>query len=81
MKRTSPPCLLDRFWRIRRPRHAQAAAGAIFHLAGQDLLDPAFTVLGFARTEMNDEQFREQAVAALREHVQSENEGTFKKHR
>jgi glucose-6-phosphate 1-dehydrogenase len=50
---------------------------AIFHLAGQDLLDPAFTVLGFARTEMSDEQFREQAVAALREHVQHENEGTL----
>ena len=31
---------------------------AVFHLAGQDLLDPAFTVLGFARTVMTDDQFR-----------------------
>lgn len=54
---------------------------AVFHLANQDLLDPSFTVLGFARTAMDDDKFREQAVAALREHSRAEDEGTLREDR
>ena len=78
MKRTSPPCLLVVFG-ASGDLSMRKLLPAIFHLAAQDLLDPAFTVLGFARTEMNDEQFREQAVTALREHVQSEHEAKLGK--
>lgn len=78
MKRTSPPCLLVVFG-ASGDLAMRKLLPAIFHLAEQDLLDPAFTVLGFARTEMGDDQFREQAVAALHEHVQTEKEASLHK--
>src|ERR1700676_939351 len=38
---------------------------ALFDLAWHSCLAPRFRVLGFARTEMSDEQFRKEAAEAL----------------
>jgi glucose-6-phosphate 1-dehydrogenase len=76
MKRTSPPCLLVVFG-ASGDLAMRKLLPAVFHLAGQDLLDPAFTVLGFARTVMNDDQFRQHAVEGLREHGRAEHNGTL----
>ena len=74
MKRTSPPCLLVVFG-ASGDLAMRKLLPAVFHLAGQDLLDPAFTVVGFARTVMTDEQFRQHAVEGLREHTRAEHNG------
>jgi glucose-6-phosphate 1-dehydrogenase len=74
MKRTSPPCLLVVFG-ASGDLAMRKLLPAVFHLAGQDLLDPAFTVLGFARTAMDDGQFRQHAVEGLREHGRVEHNG------
>ena len=74
MKRTSPPCLLVVFG-ASGDLAMRKLLPAVFHLAGQDLLDPAFTVLGFARTVMTDDQFRQHAVEGLREHSRAEHNG------
>jgi glucose-6-phosphate 1-dehydrogenase len=50
---------------------------ALYHLADQNLLPPNFTLVGFARTEYTDDQFRELAregiidygIAGIDEHV------------
>jgi len=54
---------------------------ALFHLAGQDLLNANFTILGFARTPMDDAQFRAQTLAGMREHATSEHNGGFDEQR
>lgn len=74
MKRTSPPCLLIVFG-ASGDLAMRKLLPALFHLADQELLDPSFTVLGFARTAMSDDQFRLQALAALREHAHTDHEG------
>jgi glucose-6-phosphate 1-dehydrogenase len=50
---------------------------ALFHLYQQNLLHKGFTVLGYARTEMTDEVFREQVGEALREHYADEHGETY----
>ena len=47
---------------------------AIYHLAVQKLLPAGFTLLGYARTAYSDAEFREQALAGLREHMESEHD-------
>jgi glucose-6-phosphate 1-dehydrogenase len=74
MKRTSPPCLLVVFG-ASGDLAMRKLLPALYHLAAQDLLDPSFTVLGFARTVMDDQKFREQAVDGLREHGRAEHDG------
>ncbi len=49
---------------------------ALFHLYHQDLLPHGFAVLGFARTEYNDEQFRELMMDGLRAHMADEHPDT-----
>ncbi len=50
---------------------------ALYHLAKQNLLAPDFALLGYARSDYDDEAFREQVSAGLREHMVSEhNNGT-----
>jgi glucose-6-phosphate 1-dehydrogenase len=41
---------------------------ALYHLAYQNLLPPNFSLLGFARTKYNDEEFRELARAGVQEY-------------
>ncbi len=41
---------------------------ALYHLAYQNLLPPNFTVLGFARTQYSDEEFRELAREGVKEY-------------
>jgi glucose-6-phosphate 1-dehydrogenase len=41
---------------------------ALYHLAYQNLLPPNFTVLGFARTQYSDEEFREMAREGVKEY-------------
>src|SRR5215204_4899506 len=80
MKRTSPPCLLVVFG-ASGDLAMRKLLPAIFHLSGQDLLDPSFTVLGFARTAMDDDQFRQHAVEGLREHSRAEHNGSLDEQR
>jgi glucose-6-phosphate 1-dehydrogenase len=40
---------------------------AVYHLAYQNLLPPSFALLGFARSEYTDEEFRELAKAGVQE--------------
>jgi glucose-6-phosphate 1-dehydrogenase len=42
---------------------------ALYHLAYQNLLPPNFTVLGFARTDYTDQQFRELALEGVKEYA------------
>src|SRR5690606_10272103 len=41
---------------------------ALYRLAYQNLLPPSFTLLGYARTEYSDEEFRELACEGIKEH-------------
>src|SRR5688572_24139832 len=41
---------------------------AIYNLAAEGLLDAPFAVVGFSRREKDDESFREDLLAAVREH-------------
>lgn len=49
---------------------------ALFHLYHQDLLPNGFAVLGFARTEYSDEEFRELMIDSLRSHMADEHQDT-----
>ncbi|MEW5977266.1 MAG: glucose-6-phosphate dehydrogenase [Acidobacteriota bacterium] len=42
---------------------------ALYNLAKERLLSPHFAIIGFARREMNHEQFRDKITADLREHA------------
>ncbi len=48
---------------------------ALYHLAKQNLLSMDFTLLGYARTDYDDQTFREQILEGLREHMSSEHNG------
>jgi glucose-6-phosphate 1-dehydrogenase len=76
MKRTAPPNLLVVFG-ASGDLAKRKLLPALFHLDGQGLLHPDFTVLGYARTAMGDEEFRSQTLAALREHNAREHSGAF----
>jgi glucose-6-phosphate 1-dehydrogenase len=41
---------------------------ALFHLFLEDMLPASFAIVGYARTELSDEEFREQARAAVSEY-------------
>lgn len=45
---------------------------ALYHLANQNLLPDDFTLLGYARSEYDDDSFRQQAFEGLHEHMSSE---------
>lgn len=47
---------------------------ALYHLAKQNLLSSEFTLLGYARSDYSDEEFRQQALDGLREHMSSEHD-------
>ncbi|MBP6440961.1 MAG: glucose-6-phosphate dehydrogenase, partial [Caldilineaceae bacterium] len=76
MKRTAPPNLLVVFG-ASGDLAKRKLLPALFDLDGQGLLHPDFTVLGYARTAMTDDEFRAQTVAALREHTDHERNGAF----
>jgi glucose-6-phosphate 1-dehydrogenase len=80
MKRTSPPCLLIVFG-ASGDLAKRKLLPALYHLANQDLLSSNFTVLGFARTPMDDDQFRTQTLEGLREHAKSEHGAPFDEQR
>ncbi len=48
---------------------------ALYHLAMQNLLTAEFTLLGYARSDYDDQSFREQILDGLREHMTSEHNG------
>lgn len=47
---------------------------AVYHLAAQQLLPAGFTLLGYARTDYSDAEFRALAGKGLREHMDSEHD-------
>ena len=47
---------------------------AMYHLAVQKLLPPNFALLGYARTAYSDEEFRQEALTGLRDHMESEHD-------
>src|SRR5215213_11661662 len=48
---------------------------ALYHLATEQLLPEGFTLLGFARTDYGDEDFRTLVLDGLREHMKDEHNG------
>ncbi|CAN5379710.1 glucose-6-phosphate dehydrogenase [soil metagenome] len=48
---------------------------ALYHLATEQLLPEGFVLLGFSRTEYQDEEFRTLILDGLREHMQDEHNG------
>ncbi len=67
-KRTSPPNLLVVFG-ASGDLAKRKLIPALFHIAQQGLLAPGFTLVGFARTPMTDEQFRTMALEGLKEYA------------
>jgi len=47
---------------------------ALYHLAKENMLSMNFTLLGYARSDYDDQTFREQTLEGLREHMASEHE-------
>ncbi len=76
MKRTAPPCLLVVFG-ASGDLAKRKLLPALFHLDGQELLSGNFTILGYARTAMSDDQFRAMALEGLREHQKEEHNEPF----
>jgi len=48
---------------------------ALYHLANEQLLPEQFTILGYARTEYTDDEFRELVLDGLRDHMLDEHDG------
>ena len=80
MKRTSPPCLLVVFG-ASGDLAKRKLLPALFHLDQQELLNARFTILGFARTAMDDAQFRAEILDALREHLAEGSNGKLDEQR
>lgn len=76
MKRTAPSCLLVVFG-ASGDLAKRKLLPALFHLDGQELLNGNFTILGFARTAMSDDQFRAMALEELREHLDAGHDTPF----
>ncbi|MBW7883160.1 MAG: glucose-6-phosphate dehydrogenase [Caldilineaceae bacterium] len=76
LRRTAPPNLMVVFG-ASGDLAKRKLLPALFHLFRQDLLHEGFTVLGYARTEMSDDEFRNQIGEALREHQEAEHTTAF----
>ena len=67
MKRIEEPVLLVVFGASGDLAHRKLIP-ALYSLAYQNLLPPNFTLLGYARTKYNDEEFRELARAGIEQY-------------
>lgn len=74
MKRVEEPFLIVVFGASGDLAHRKLIP-ALYHLASEQLLPEEFTLLGFARTEYSDEEFRQLLLAGLREHMKDEHNG------
>ncbi len=75
-RRTAPPNLMVVFG-ASGDLAKRKLLPSLFHLYRQKLLHKGFLVLGYARTAMSDEAFREQVGEALREHIADEHDEAF----
>jgi glucose-6-phosphate 1-dehydrogenase len=80
MKRSSPPCILVVFG-ASGDLAKRKLLPALYHLDEQELLNSRFTILGFARTPMDDAEFRSQTLEGLREYLADSANGKFDEQR
>ncbi|GIV71266.1 glucose-6-phosphate dehydrogenase [Caldilinea sp.] len=76
IRRTAPPNLMVVFG-ASGDLAKRKLLPALFHLHQQQLLHEGFVVLGYARTRMTDEEFRQQIREALLEHLAEEQSAPF----
>lgn len=74
MKRIAPPVLIVVFG-ASGDLAKRKLIPALFHLYTDNLLPAGFRLLGFARTEYSDEEFRELTLSGMREHMKTEHNG------
>ena len=71
LRRTPDPCALVIFGASGDLTHKKLLP-ALYALAVRNLLPPRFAVVGVARTEMDDDAFREEMKKAVQEHARDE---------